>query len=87
LRLRDSTGVVDLEDGHRLVLDARARPTGRVQVELELEETPGGTRVRMNEFPTSGPARLLPAIVMEPSIRRRNDVALARLEGVVTGRR
>jgi uncharacterized protein YndB with AHSA1/START domain len=86
LRLRDNTSVVDVEEGRRLVLDARARPMGRARVELHLEDTPGGTRVRMVENPVSGPATLAPSIVIDPSICKRNHVSLERLEDVVTGR-
>ncbi|MFA9445945.1 SRPBCC domain-containing protein [Egicoccus sp. AB-alg6-2] len=85
LRLRDSTSVLECAEGRLLVLEARARPMGRARVELHLEEVPGGTRVRMVEFPTSGPARFAPDLVLAPSIRRRNHVSLERLEAVVTG--
>lgn len=86
LRLRDSTSVVEVDAGKRLVLNARARPMGRAQVEFHLEDTPGGTRVRMVEFPVSGPATLAPSLAVEPSIRKRNHITLERLEDVVTGR-
>lgn len=86
LHVRDSTSVVEVEDGRCLVLDARARPMGRARVELCLEDTPGGTRVRMIEYPVSGPATLAPGFVVEPSIRKRNHVTLERLERLVTGR-
>lgn len=86
LRLRDSTSVIEVDAGERLVLSARARPMGRAQVEFHLEDTPGGTRVRMVEFPVSGPATLAPSLVVEPSIRKRNHVTLERLEDAVTGR-
>lgn len=86
VHVRDSTSVVEVERDRRIVLDARARPMGRARVELHLEEVPGGTRVRMVEFPVSGPATLAPAILVEPSIRRRNHLTLERLEGVVVGR-
>lgn len=85
--LRDSTGVVEMTEGHLLVLDARARPAGRAQVEFVLDETPGGTRVRMTEFPTGAPATLIPEPIIDASIKHRNRRSLARLEAVVTGRR
>ncbi|MFA9429548.1 SRPBCC domain-containing protein [Egicoccus sp. AB-alg2] len=84
LRLRDSTTVVDAADDERLVLEARARPVGRARVELHLEEVPGGTRVRMNEYPISGPTRFVPEAFLAPSIRQRNELSLERLEGLVT---
>lgn len=86
LRLRDTTSVVEVDEDRCIVLDARARPMGRARVELCLEEVPGGTRVRMIEYPVSRPATLVPSIVVDPTIRKRNHVALERLEGVVTGR-
>lgn len=85
IHVRDSTSVVEVERDRRIVLDARARPMGRARVELHLEDTPGGTRVRMVEFPVSGPATLAPAILVEPSIRKRNHHTLERLERLVTG--
>jgi len=86
LRLRDSTSVVEVDEERCLVLEARARPMGRARVELCLEDTPGGTRVTMIEYPVSGPATLAPSVVVEPSIRKRNHVTLERLEDVVKRR-
>ncbi|GGI09771.1 SRPBCC family protein [Egicoccus halophilus] len=87
LRLKDSTSVVTMVPDEQLVLEARGRPLGRATVELHLEEVPGGTRVRMVEFPISGPGRFLPSFVLGPSIRQRNEVSLQRLEDVLTSGR
>jgi uncharacterized protein YndB with AHSA1/START domain len=86
LRLRDSTEVLEVAPGSRLVLEARARPMGRARVELELRDQDGATEVVMRESPTSGPARLLPRALLAPTIRRRNEVSLDRLARLVAER-
>jgi hypothetical protein len=86
LRLRDSTEVVEAVPDTRLVLEARARPMGRARVELELEAKGPGTEVVMREAPISGPARLVPSAVLEPTIRRRNELSLDRLRRLVERR-
>jgi uncharacterized protein YndB with AHSA1/START domain len=86
LRLRASTEVVSSEPDHKLVLEARARPMGRARVELELSGQAGATEVVMREAPVSGPARLVPRAVLAPTIRKRNEVALERLQREVERR-
>jgi uncharacterized protein YndB with AHSA1/START domain len=85
-RLRDSTEVLEVVPGSRLVLEARARPMGRARVELELRDRGGATEIVMREAPTSGPARLLPRALLAPTIRRRNEVSLDRLARLVAER-
>jgi uncharacterized protein YndB with AHSA1/START domain len=87
LRLRDSTTAIEAVTDRRLVLEARARPMGRARVELELLPDPeGGTVVVMREDAVAGPGRIVPDAVLQPSIRRRNEVALRRLEREVSRR-
>ncbi|XVX19965.1 SRPBCC family protein [Actinomycetota bacterium] len=77
--LDDSTTVEEAETGRRLVLSARTRPAAVQTVELVLEPTADGTVVHMSEDVTSGPARLVPAIVRQTALVVRNREALHRL--------
>ncbi|MCE1178180.1 MAG: SRPBCC family protein [Micrococcales bacterium] len=77
--LDDSTSVLEAEVGRRLVLSARTRPAAVQTVELVLEPTAEGTVVHMSEDVTSGPARLVPAIVRQTALVVRNREALHRL--------
>jgi uncharacterized protein YndB with AHSA1/START domain len=86
LRLRDSTEVVEVTPGTRLLLEARARPAGRAEVELELRPVADGTEVVMREAPLTGPAVLVPRPLLDPVTRRRNERSLARLHRVVRDR-
>lgn len=53
--LRDHTEVVDQERPHRLTLDARVRPLGRLRVDFLLEPHPQGSRLTVTERPEEGP--------------------------------
>ena len=87
LAIEDTTEVVEVEPGRRLVLHARAWPTGTARIALELEPASGGTTVRMAESASSGPATLLPGPVQALMLVPRNREALARLEDVVRNRK
>jgi uncharacterized protein YndB with AHSA1/START domain len=86
LRLRDSTEVVEAVPDTRLVLEARARPMGRARVDLELREQGDSTEVVMREAPTTGPGRFVPRLLLDPTIRRRNERSLDRLRRLVEER-
>jgi uncharacterized protein YndB with AHSA1/START domain len=86
LRLRDSTEVLEAVPDARLVLEARARPMGRARVELELHDRGPATEVVMREAPVSGPGRLVPRLLLDPTIRRRNEASLDRLQQLLDQR-
>lgn len=87
VRLRDTTSLLEVDDGRRVALEARARPTGRARVEIELTPAADGhTRVSMSERAISGPGRLVPAALHDPVIRLRNREALRRLARLVEPR-
>ena len=83
----DSTEVLEMEPGRRLVLRARAWPMGAATVEIELrpqsaegDSAPGGrTEVVMREQATSGPGALMPKPMQDPMLGWRNTEALRRL--------
>jgi uncharacterized protein YndB with AHSA1/START domain len=87
LLIEDTTEVVEMEPDRRLVLHARAWPTGTARIELELFPAPGGTTVRMTESASSGPATLLPGAVQSLMLAPRNREALARLDDVIRNRK
>ncbi len=80
LLLDDTTTVQAIDRPHSLTLRARAWPTGEAEVTLLCE--PDGlsaTRVTMLEHLTSGPARLLPRLLVDRVLDARNEEALRRL--------
>ncbi|MDP9073028.1 MAG: SRPBCC family protein [Actinomycetota bacterium] len=79
LHLRDTTAVEECDVGHRLVLEARARPFGRARVEIALEEIPTGTRIVMSEEARSPSIARWSNPVLAPLIHVRNVEALRRL--------
>ncbi|MGI5131600.1 SRPBCC family protein [Pseudonocardia sp. CA-107938] len=81
--IEDTTEVVELDPGRRLVLAARAWPFGRARVEIVLEPHTDGTCVRMRETVVAGPARLIPGPVEAALLRLRNRESLQRLAAVV----
>jgi uncharacterized protein YndB with AHSA1/START domain len=78
--VHDTTTVVESDAPSRLVLRARARPTGVARVELDLAPHAGGTEVAITELPVSGPAALLHNPVQDWLIDRRNREGLRRLK-------
>ncbi|HUR17309.1 MAG TPA: SRPBCC family protein [Acidimicrobiales bacterium] len=77
--IKDSTTVVDSEEGRRLVLRARARPAGIAEVVLTVEASGHGSRVQMEEKAVSGPAAVIPDLVLAPLVKARNEKSLRRL--------
>lgn len=86
----DATEVLELEEGRRLVLKARAWPTGDAIVDIELRPAQGTsaqtTEVVIREDAHSGPARLIPSPVRQPLLVWRNTEALRRLAYLVERR-
>ncbi len=80
LPIKDSTTVLTSEPPHRLVLRARARPTGIAHVAMDLVPEDDGTRVQMREWPVEGPPARLHNPIQDWLIARRNDESLRRLK-------
>jgi uncharacterized protein YndB with AHSA1/START domain len=78
--VRDTTTVIEADPPRRLVLRARARPTGVACVELDLAALDGGTEVVMLERPVSGPPALLHNPLQDRLIHHRNEESLRRLK-------
>lgn len=84
--LKDHTEVVEVEPPRRLVLKAKARPLGTATIELDLEESEGGTELLMEEVPGDRLTSLFAGNpVADTVLRVRNAEALARLKRVVEG--
>lgn len=83
----DATTVRASEPGRRLLLQARAWPTGEASVDLRLEPEDDGCRITLTEDASAGPARLVPPAVRRPLLDVRNREALRRLALVAEGRR
>ena len=86
LGVSDTTEVLESEPPHRLVLQARAWPTGEARIVLTIEADPDGCTVTMEEWPTNGTARILHNPLGSALIRRRNREALDRLAALVENR-
>jgi uncharacterized protein YndB with AHSA1/START domain len=83
----DSTEVLELEPGKRLVLEARGWPVGKARVEITVEANgDGSSLVRIAEDATGGPVRLVPEPVRQATIDFRNRETLRRLAYVAEGR-
>ena len=80
ITVRDSTSVVESLPARRLVLHARARPTGVARVELDLAARGGGTEVVITEVPIEGPPAWLHNPLQDRLIDRRNRESLRRLK-------
>jgi uncharacterized protein YndB with AHSA1/START domain len=80
IEIKDDTEVLEAREPERLVLRARARPSGVANVILELTPENGGTRVDMQEFPVSGLAKMVHNPVQDKLIHHRNVESLRRLE-------
>lgn len=78
--LDDTTTVQSVDSPHSLTLRARAWPFGVAEVTLQCEpDAPGVTKVTMIEHSTSGPARLIPQVLLDPVLHARNVETLRRL--------
>ncbi|WP_395694032.1 SRPBCC domain-containing protein [Nocardioides sp.] len=79
LLLDDDTEVLEAVPGHRLVLHARAWPTGAAGVTIRLEAVGTETDVTIEEDAASGPARLVPKPLRDLPLAWRNVESLRRL--------
>jgi uncharacterized protein YndB with AHSA1/START domain len=80
LTIDDSTVLEEYHPDRKMVLRARARPTGVARVILELVPgAGGGTEIHMEEFPISGFAKKIDNPVLEAMVVARNRRSLRRL--------
>ena len=86
ITVKDSTSVTESAPPDRLVLRARARPTGVARVEFDLAARDGGTEVTITEVPVEGPPALLHNPVQDWLIDRRNRETLRRLKRLAEAR-
>lgn len=82
----DSTEVLEMEPGKRLVLEARGWPIGKARVEITAEADGEGALVSIAEDATGGPVRLVPEPIRQPTIDFRNRETLRRLAYIAEGR-
>ncbi len=85
LVIDDSTEVVQIEPGHRLVLEARGWPVGKARVEITVKADGDGSVVSITEDVTGGPALLVPEPVRVAGIDARNRETLRRLAYLAEG--
>ena len=86
LLIDDTTEVLEVEEGRRLLLKARGCPAGEAHVEISLEPSGATTTVTMVEDATAGPGTLVPKPLRDAQLHWRNVEALRRLAFVVEGR-
>jgi hypothetical protein len=86
LLINDSTEVLEIEPGKRLLLEARGWPIGEAKVEITVEPDGNGALISIAEDASSGPARLVPEQIRQPVIDFRNQETLRRLAYLVEGR-
>ncbi len=86
LLLNDTTEVLELDPGHRIVLEAGGWPIGNARVEITVEAAADGSLVSMAEDVSDGPARLVPQPVRVAGIDVRNRETLRRLALLAEGR-
>ena len=87
--LDDTTEVLEVEEGARLLLLARAWPAGQAHVEITLEASASPTDqtvVTIVENATGGPGALIPRAIQDPQLHLRNIETLRRLAFLVEGR-
>ncbi len=77
--LNDTTSVTAYTPGRSIRLQARAWPAGEADVQIEVEQTPDGCRVRITEDVAKGPGRLIPKRLRDPVLHWRNTESLRRL--------
>jgi uncharacterized protein YndB with AHSA1/START domain len=81
LEISDDSEVLEAREPERLVLQARARPSGIANVILELRgRADGGTDVTMEEYPVAGLAKTVHNPLQDRLIHRRNVESLRRLK-------
>jgi uncharacterized protein YndB with AHSA1/START domain len=86
LLIDDTTEVLEVEEGRRLLLKARGWPAGEAHVDISLQPDGGSTTVTITEDVTAGPGSLVPKPLRDAQLHWRNVESLRRLAFVVEGR-
>ena len=86
LLINDTTEVLEVEEGRRILLLARGWPAGQAHVEISLEPDGQSTVATIVEHATAGPGALIPKPIQDPQLHVRNVETLRRLAFVVEGR-
>jgi uncharacterized protein YndB with AHSA1/START domain len=86
LLIDDTTEVLEVEDGRRLLLLARGWPAGQAHVDISLQPSGDTTVVTITEDATAGPGTLIPKPLRDAQLHVRNVEALRRLAFLVEGR-
>ena len=86
LLIDDTTEVVEIEEGKRLLLLARGWPAGQAHVDISLQPDGDATVVTIVEDATAGPGLLVPKPLRDVQLHWRNIETLRRLAFVVEGR-
>jgi len=77
--LDDTTTVVTCAPPHHLNLRARGWPAGEAEVDITIEDEPGGCEITIRETAKKGPATLIPKHLENVALHVRNAEALDRL--------
>ena len=86
LLIDDTTEVLEVDEGKRLLLLARGWPAGQANVDISLEPSGDTTVVTITEDATAGPGLLVPKPLRDAQLHWRNVETLRRLAFVVEGR-
>jgi uncharacterized protein YndB with AHSA1/START domain len=86
LLIDDTTEVLEVEEGKRLLLLARGWPAGQAHVDISLQPSGDTTVVTITEDATAGPGTLIPKPLRDAQLHVRNVEALRRLSFLVEGR-
>ena len=86
LLIDDTTEVLAIEPGKRLVMEARGWPIGKARVEITVEADGDGSLITITEDATGGPAQKVPEPIRQPTIDFRNRETLRRLGYLAEGR-
>ena len=86
LLIDDTTEVLEVDEGKRLLLLARGWPAGQANVDISLEPSGDTTVVTITEDASAGPGLLVPKPLRDAQLHWRNVETLRRLAFVVEGR-
>ena len=86
LLIDDTTEVVEVDEGKRILLLARGWPAGQAHVDISLQPSGDTTVVTITEDATAGPGTLTPKPLRDAQLHVRNVEALRRLSFLVEGR-
>ena len=84
--LDDTTEVLEMDEGSRLLLRARGWPAGSANVEMSLHPSGDATLVTIVEDVAAGPGLLVPKPLRDLQLRWRNTETLRRLAFIVERR-